>query len=922
MNYVMPPLSKCLQVVFFMLSTAILIAQPKTTKNTTPCADCNCILRQADQFFKQGDNKNALLKYQSARACAPEKSLYIDGQINTLFKRIEKQKQDITLARDLADAARATAQQAEAEAIAARDSAKLAQKAAEIARDNAQKAQEKADKERQKVFQKKLEMMASDMIFRSRLEKDRTVSFRLAEYAYRIDPKNPKVWQQLLNVAHYDSTPIYVNFVGHHGRINTLAVSPDGKFLASGSADNIIKIWEIATQRELFVFEGHQSEIMFLMFSPDGSHLFSISDDKKAKIWNLSDKTAHHFPIAPSFGARTAAFSPKGDLLAIGGSDFSCRIYAPEKKMQVPLLPPPSPSSEKPEIEVPWQFTLKGHSAPLTAVNFSPDGTKLLTASADKLVKIWDLTTRQLLLTLSGHLSTVLSASFSPNGNTILTTASDHTARLWNSETGEEIKMIEDLTTQFITSSFSLDGQYFVLGSSNHTAECWQIEGTKPLCVLYGHQKPIFCARFLPESFKIVTSSGDATIKLWDLNPHQKRKLKYPHQFIRDLSISNDGEKIAILSGNKTAYVYDMKNFERMIELTRHEDEVIVGKFSPVANQLLTGSADKTAKLWNLDSAKEEFTFQGHQGKILDVSFSPDGKKIATASEDKTIKIWDLSQKNLLGTLEGHEFAVYSVVFSPDGMLLATASDDSTVRLWNANTMQQLHILRGHKDVVRVVRFSPNGSRLLSASFDKTAKFWNLKTMQEISTFAHQERITDAFFQQNGEYLVTVSENRELRVWSIASSKSVLSLRKEVKIADAIVSHPTKQAIIAVQQNNILFWSFSMAQLLAEMTRKQHLAQLSADKIEFYELEESFQYAKILDEQDSPKPLIEEGDEELMFNFATFFHLKGNQTTNPQAKAKYFAKAEMLYDALRAIAILHPEDFYTTLLEKVREEKN
>jgi hypothetical protein len=146
-------------------------------------------------------------------------------------------------------------------------------------------------------------------------------------------------------------------------------------------------------------------------------------------------------------------------------------------------------------------------------------------------------------------------------------------------------------------------------------------------------------------------------------------------------------------------------------------------------------------------------------------------------------------------------------------------------------------------------------------------------------------------------------------------------LRNESRLADAIILHPTKQMMVAAHQNSILFWNFNIPELLEEMTMKQHLAQLSADKIEFYELEESLPFAHILDANDTPKPLIEGGDEELMFNFATFFHTKGSQTTNPQAKSRYLAKAKMLYEALTKVAFLHPAHFYQGILEKIETEE-
>jgi hypothetical protein len=175
-----------------------------------------------------------------------------------------------------------------------------------------------------------------------------------------------------------------------------------------------------------------------------------------------------------------------------------------------------------------------------------------------------------------------------------------------------------------------------------------------------------------------------------------------------------------------------------VLELKGHTNYVKSVSFSPDGARLATGSADKTAQLWHARTGAPVLELKGHTLDVTSVSFSPDGTRLATGSWDDTARLWDARTGAPLLELKGHTNSVTSVSFSPDGTRLATGSLDKTARLWDARTGAPLLELKGHTIWVASVSFSPDGTRLASRMFDNKNTFWktivwDLKTGKAIA---------------------------------------------------------------------------------------------------------------------------------------------------------------------------------------------
>ena len=522
---------------------------------------------------------------------------------------------------------------------------------------------------------------------------------------------------------------------GHTASITTVAFSPDDEYIASGSEDSSVKLWERKTGREIRSFLGHNHLVYSVVFSPDGRYLISshcagrgsyLPTRENIKIWNI--KTGEEL------------------------------------------------------------FRISGQSG-VYSLDISADGKYILSGSY-RIMNLWDINTGKEVMSFSGHTHIITSVSFSPDGRYALSASYDRTLRLWNISTGKEIRSFSTFGNKspILSSSFSPDGKYVVAGISNKVIKLWSINSEKEIKTFSGYTGKVYSIKFSPNGRYVAAGCSDNTVKVWEvLSGKQICSLKHKGE-VYAIAFSKDGKLLLSGSADKTMKLWTFSKAEEICTYKGYSNGISSNVFSPdgkfVATVLgidvSTNLGSKDFIVWDFASGRIIHSFSGHKGMVYRVAFSPDGRFVASCSQDRTIKLWDVSRgcevRSFSGNFSGHKREIYSVTFSPDGKYILSGSGDGTAKIWDVKTGANIKTFLCTSGVYSVA-FSPDGSYFATGANEidvwETNSWKKVKVFKENNDKGVPSPVTGLAFHKNNNYMLAGYSHGVSKIFNFRSGTEV-----------------------------------------------------------------------------------------------------------------------------------------------------
>jgi WD40 repeat protein len=557
--------------------------------------------------------------------------------------------------------------------------------------------------------------------------------------------------------------------------ILALAYSPNGQLFVTATEDGTAQLWDTATGKPLGRPLKHRDKIPAVAFSPDGTTVLTGSWDGTACLWDVA--TGKVIPLLHSIPVWAVAFSPDGTKVLTGGAE---------------LLSPPGASRDRPpggEARL-WEaatgrlvHTLP-HDEQVYAAAFSPDGTTVLTGSADRKARIWEAATGRLLHRLP-HEGPVRVVAFSHDSRTALTGNLDRTARLWDVATGRPLVTLPH-TGEVLAVAFSPDDKTILTGGIQRDAQLWKADTGEALGFSLPHHGPVLAVAFSPDGRAILTGSSDRTARLWDAATGEPLgpALLNPGT-VEAVAFSPDGT--TVLTGSKD--LHTRKGEARLWDLAaryvatplRPPGTVSAMALSPDGKLAVTGHEDGTAQLWDTATGKPLRLPLEHRGKIPAVAVSPGGTTVLIASADGTALLWEVASGQPLGPARRYGKAVHALAFSPDGRMVLTGAGKEA-RLWDAATGSPLGEPLGHPRIVWAVAFSSDGKAVLTGCGNGEAQLWDVATGKPLGPPLHQGKggstpartsVLAVALSPDGKTALTRSSDGVVRFWEVATGKPI-----------------------------------------------------------------------------------------------------------------------------------------------------
>lgn len=531
--------------------------------------------------------------------------------------------------------------------------------------------------------------------------------------------------------------------------VSTLTVTPNGKQIVTGG-DRTVRVWDMEYGQEIHTLVGHTGFVRSVFVTPDGKHILSGSDDHTIRIWNIIDgqkiRTLHGHTEAVNVVMTT----PDGQFILSGsgnlsGSEFTVRVWQAESGKEL--------------------MVLAGHSREVTALAVTPESRILISGDLDAYLKVWDLQTGKLIHTLYHGDGWVQAVTVTLDGKRVISGSGGGQIKIWDIASGECLHTLQGHNIEVNALAMTPDGKGFVSCGYDGMIKIWKLEIKQEVLDWAGHTEEIYAVVMSPDESIAISGDYRGSIKVWDNATGTERYTLSGHTSrIEGIIVTPDGSRA--ISASDDALI--------MWELQSGKTLQLVGECR--RSQIMLASCGKylispgdEVKVWDVELGNP----LGSPPSSWEIVAAASKEPILVGYIDKDLKVWDIEENRELATLVGHKDAIQKVAISADGRIVG-ATSGRVIILWNTATGETLKKLES-EDKITSFAMTPDGKNVIAGSVGRVIQTWNLETHTQWRGILPQDGgdNTDTIRQfANSNYVIASAwGGSEISVWNLRTGE-------------------------------------------------------------------------------------------------------------------------------------------------------
>ena len=553
-----------------------------------------------------------------------------------------------------------------------------------------------------------------------------------------------------------------IDLDGHRGRLMRAAFTADGSRLIVQISNAVLGLWNADDGRLIQRWNADGRNVDVFLISANGANCIVIgslkdSSGQTARMYATADGRELETITIPkpwaNLSKTNVAVSPDGTRLVTASEDNALHVRDLGHGSKAAYL--------------------RGHEAPVTAVAFSADGAQIASGSVNGAIRLWDARTLVAERELLAHDGAVTALAFRPGDATLASGSLDGTVRTWSRTLAGSLA---DITAaRGITAAvFSPDGRWLAIAPQGAgTIEIWNPRTVERQCVLDATGAVVHQIGFAPDGRRVAaileSAADDGDVRVWSLADREAEAVLAGHERgAVGLAFNTDGARLVTTSGDGTVRLWEVSSGRRLLKIP---SDVPFKRMEVGAVLGLDGTriASSTRKLLDAETGASVGELPS-QGNLTAMAVSPDGELFASGVANGTVYVYEFATGRLVARLVGHSLAVRAAAFSADGTRLVSASTDGTARLWDVRAATEIRVFSGHEAPVEEVFLAPDARRIVTASRDGTVRIWDAEGPELCRLPGQPERPQAVALSPDGTLLVAAAAGGPVRIHGLSNA--------------------------------------------------------------------------------------------------------------------------------------------------------